>query len=391
MLRKIKENVFSLNTIDWNRRLFDSLIPLPDGTSYNAYLVCGSEKTVLLDTTDTSMADELFEKLENVDNIDFIVSHHTEQDHSGAIPHVLKKYPNAKVISSPKAKEMITEHLSVPEDKIITVEDGEELSLGDKTLKFIHYPWVHWPETMLTYLKEDKILFPCDLFGSHLATTDMYVADECEVYEAAKRYYAEIMMPFKKFIKKNFYKIDELDIDIIAPSHGPMYDKPEFIINAYKDWISDNVKNTVVIPYISMHGSVEKMVQQLVTSLEAKGIKVYKFDLTVTDIGKLAITLVDAATIVVGTPTVLGEPHPLVTYAVSIANLLKPKTKFASVMASYAWGGKAIEKTVDKIPNIKVELIDPILIKGYPKKDDLDSIDKLANEIYKKHSSINLI
>jgi len=390
MAKKIKENVFLLSATDWNRRLFDSLIPLPDGTSYNTYLIKGSDKTVLIDTVDPAMADVLFDQLKNVVKLDFIISLHAEQDHSGSIPQVLDKYPNAKVISSSKGKDLIIEHLSIPEEKIITVEDGEELSLGKKTLKFIHYPWVHWPETMLAYLKEDKILFTCDFFGSHLATTDMYVTDECQVYEAAKRYYAEIMMPYKKIIRKNFSKLDEYDIDIIAPSHGPMYDKPEFIINAYNDWISDTAKNIVVIPYISMHGSVEKMVQHLVHALEEKGIKAYKFDLSVTDIGKLAITLVDAATIVIGTPTVLGEPHPIVTYATILANLLKPKAKFASVIASYAWGGKAIEKIAEMIPNIKAELIDPVLVKGYPTEDDFNAIEILANEIDSKHTDNNL-
>lgn len=390
MAKKIKENVFLLNATDWNRRLFDSLIPLPDGTSYNTYLIKGSDKTVLIDTVDPTMADVLFDQLKNVVKLDFIISLHAEQDHSGSIPQVLDKYPNAKVITSSKGKDLIIEHLSISEEKIITVEDGEELFIGNKTLKFIHYPWVHWPETMLAYLKEDKILFTCDFFGSHLATTDMYVTDECQVYEAAKRYYAEIMMPYKKIIRKNFSKLDEYDIDIIAPSHGPMYDKPEFIINAYNDWISDTAKNIVVIPYISMHGSVEKMVQHLVHALEEKGIKAYKFDLSVTDIGKLAITLVDAATIVIGTPTVLGEPHPIVTYATKLANLLKPKAKFASVIASYAWGGKAIEKIAEMIPNIKAELIDPVLVKGYPKEDDFKAIEKLANKIDSKHTDNNL-
>jgi len=139
-----------------------------------------------------------------------------------------------------------------------------------------------------------------------------------------------------------------------------------------------------------MHGSVEKMVQHLVYALEEKGIKAYKFDLSVTDIGKLAITLVDAATIVIGTPTVLGEPHPIVTYATKLANLLKPKAKFASVIASYAWGGKAIEKIAEMIPNIKAELIDPVLVKGYPKEDDFKAIEELANKIDSKHTDNNL-
>ncbi len=390
MARKIKDNLYLLCAADWNRRLFDSLIPLPDGTSYNAYIVRGSEKTALIDTVDPLMVDILLNKLKNFDKIDYIISLHSEQDHSGSIPMVLERYPNAKVITSPKAKEMLEEHLFIAGEKITCVNDGDELCLGDKTLKFIHFPWVHWPETMFAYLKEDKVMFTCDFLGSHLATTDMFVTDECQVYEAAKRYYAEIMMPFRNFIRNNFNKLDQYSIDIIAPSHGPMYDKPGFIIDAYKDWISNDVKNSVVIPYISMHGSVEKMVQHLISALEERGVKAYKFDLSVTDIGKLAIALVDSATIVIGTPTVLGEPHPIVSYAAKLANLLKPKARYASVMASYAWGGKAIEKIAEMIPNIKAEIIEPVLVKGFPKEADLKAIDKLADEIKNRHASLGI-
>ncbi len=381
MARKIKEGLSFLNVTDWNRRLFDSLIPLPDGTSYNAYLLQGRDKTALIDTADPELAEIFFQHLNGVDRIDYVISLHSEQDHSGLIPAVLERYPQAQVLTSAKAKDILMSHLLLPEEKITVVADGEELSLGGKSLKFIYFPWVHWPETMLAYLKEDKVLFTCDLFGSHLATTDMYVSDECQVYEAAKRYYAEIMMPFRTFIRKNMPALDQYEIDIIAPSHGPMYDKPQFIMDAYRSWISDETDKSVVIPYISMHGSIEKLVNHLVASLEQRGVKAYKFDLSVTDIGKLAITLVDAAAIVVGTPTVITEPHPQVGYAVRLANTLKPKAKYASVIASYAWGGKAIERVAEMIPNLKVELIDPILVKGYPKEDDLKAVEKLADEL----------
>lgn len=384
-MKKIKNNIFLMRANDWNRRLFDSLIPLPDGTSYNAYLIKGSEKTILLDTVDPTMADVLLSQLKSVENIDFVVSHHAEQDHSGAIPQILKKYPKAKVITSSQGKDMLVNHLSLPAEKAVTVKNGEELSLGDKTLKFIYTPWVHWPETMSTYLKEDNMLFSCDFFGSHIATTDMHVTDEGRVYEAAKRYYAEIMMPFRNIIKQNIKIISEYEIDMIAPSHGPMYNKPNFIIQAYNDWISDTLKNIVVIPYISMHGSTEKMAQHLVTALSKRGVKAQTFDLAVTDIGALAISLVDAATVVIGTPTFLAGPHPIVTHAVKLANLLRPKAKFASVIASYGWGSKAIEQVADMIPNLKVEIIEPVLVKGYPKENDFKALEKLADTIAEKH------
>ncbi|MBU1707772.1 FprA family A-type flavoprotein, partial [bacterium] len=250
--------------------------------------------------------------------------------------------------------------------------------------------WVHWPETMVTYLKEDNILFTCDFFGSHLATSDLYVTDEARVYEAAKRYYAEIMMPFRKIIQKNIEKIKTREIKLIAPSHGPIYDRPAFIIDAYQDWISENPKNVVILPYISMHGSTKKMVEYLVSALTEKGVTVYQFDLAVTDIGKLAIALVDAATIVIGTPTVHVGPHPSVFYAANLTNALRPKLKFASIIGSYGWSSKAIEEIAGLIPNLKVEILDPVLCKGFPGKDDFEALDNLAVAIAEKHKEHNI-
>ena len=390
--REIRAGVYWVGAIDWDRRLFDSLIPLPDGTSYNSYLIRGSEKTALIDAVDPTMQAVLINHLNQleVDNIAYVVANHAEQDHSGAIPQVLEKYPQAKVIATPKGKGMLADLLLIPEGKFITVSDKESISLGDKTLEFIHAPWVHWPETMLTYLREDKILFPCDFFGSHLATTDLYVSDEGQVYEAAKRYYAEIMMPFRTHIQKNLEKIKEYEIDIIAPSHGPMYDRPEFILKAYRSWVFDAPKNIVVLPYVSMHGSTRKMVEYLVGALAQRGVTVKQFDLTVTDIGKLAMALVDAATIVIGTPTILVGAHPKVIYAAFLANALKPKLRFASIIGSYGWGGRAVEQLAGLIPDFKVEILEPVLTKGLPGEADFKALDNLADTIARKHKEHNL-
>jgi len=388
-VRKVKEDVYAVGAIDWDRTLFDNLIPLPDGTSYNSYIIKGSEKTALMDTVDPDKTQELIKNLEEAGaNINYIIAHHAEQDHSGSIPEVLKRYPDAKVVCTPKCKIMLVDLLHIPEDKFMEVNDGDVLSLGDKTLKFIHAPWVHWPETMLTYLEEDKILFTCDFLGSHLATSELFVGDEGRVYEAAKRYYAEIMMPFRTAIKKNLEKIEGIDIEIIAPSHGPIYRNPDFIINAYKEWISDEVKNEVVIAYVSMHGSTAAMVDHFIDALIDRGIEVKPFNLTVADIGELAMSLVDAATVVIASPTVLSGAHPSAIYAAYLANALRPKTKFASIIGSYSWGGKMVEQLAGMIKNLKVELIEPVLIKGYPKKEDFELLDKMADEIYEKHKNI---
>lgn len=386
--RKIKDKIYWMGYEDWDARLFDSLIPLPDGTSYNAFLIEGSKKTALIDTVEPQFSGDLMAQLENVSKLDYVISLHAEQDHSGSIPQVLSKYPDAKLITSQRAKTMLMDLLHISEDTFITVDDGEILSLGDKTLEFIYTPWVHWPETMVVYLKEDKILFSCDFFGSHIASSELYVTDEARIYEAAKRYYAEIMMPFGNIIKKNLEKIAPYDIEIIAPSHGQIYLQPSFIIDAYKEWIEGPSKNLVVLPYISMHNSTKIMVDYFVASLVEKGVNVEQFNLTVTDIGKLAMALVDAGTIVIGTPTILAGPHPDVVYGAYLANALRPKAKFLSIIGSYGWRGKAVEVLAGMIPNLKVEVIEPVLAKGLPSEADFKALENLAETISTKHKEL---
>lgn len=385
--REIGPKLYSVGAIDWDRRLFDALIPLPDGTSYNSYLIIGTEKTALIDTVDPTIQGVLITNLNQlgIENIDYVITNHAEQDHSGAIPVVLEKFSGAKVVCTPRCQGMLIDLLKVTEEKFIKVNDKDTISLGDRTLEFIHAPWVHWPETMVTYLRKDRILFPCDFFGSHLATTDLYVVDEGQVYEAAKRYYAEIMMPFRTNIQANLEKIRDYAIDVIAPSHGPVYNRPEFILGAYHSWVFDKPKNIVVLPYISMHGSTRMMVEYLVGALAKKGVTVKQFDLAVTDIGKLAMALVDAATVVIGTPTVLTGPHPNVAYAAILANALRPKTKFVSIIGSYGWGGKTVEQLAAMIPNLKVELLDTVLCKGLPREAEFEALNNLANTIAEKH------
>ncbi|MDO8578356.1 MAG: FprA family A-type flavoprotein [Dehalococcoidales bacterium] len=385
--REIKSGIFWVGAVDWDRRLFDALIPLPDGTSYNAYLVKGSEKTALIDSVDPTMSAVLFDHLAslNLDTIDYIIANHAEQDHSGTLPQLLEKYPGAKLVCTPKCKEFLVELLAIPEDRVNTVNDRDTLSLGNRTLEFIYAPWVHWPETMLTYLREEKILFPCDLFGSHLATSDLFLSDEGKGFESAKRYYAEIMMPFHTNIEKHLERLKEYQIDIIAPSHGPLYDKPEFILKAYRSWVFDKPRNIVVLPYISMHGTTRRMVDYLVGALAANGVTVKQFDLTSVDLGKLAMSLVDAGTIVLGAPTMLTGPHPVVAYAAFLANALRPKAKFASIIGSYGWGGRTVEQLTSALSSLKVELLTPVYCKGLPREADFKALDNLAAAIAQKH------
>ena len=386
-LRTIRPGVFLGGAVDWDRRLFDALIPLPQGTSYNAYLVTGSEKTALLDTVDPPMWPVLAEQLADVPSVDYVIHHHCEQDHSGALPFVLAQYPAAKVVTNARCKALLTDHLHVAEDRFEVIEDGGALSLGDKTLCFVFTPWVHWPETFCTLLTEDKILFSCDFFGSHLATTDMY-AGHAVVHGPAKRYYAEIMMPFAPQVAKDIDKVMALDVEVIAPSHGPLHDRPGLIIDAYREWTAGEPKNLVALPFVTMHGSTRLMVDRLTDALVERGVAVERYDLTAVDLGELAQTLVDAATIVVGTPTVLKGPHPLAAYAAVLANALKPKARWATVIGSYGWGGKTVETLAALLGDLELELLDPVIVKGMPRAEDEAALDALASAIAAKHEGL---
>jgi len=392
-VRELVPDVYWIGAIDWNRRLFDSLIPLPEGTSYNAYLVKGNEKTALIDTVDPTKEFEYVCNLIRlgVEKVDYIIVNHAEQDHSGSLPMAAELFPGASIVVSEKCKDLVVSLLEIAPERCIVVKDRDTLSLGNKTLEFIMAPWVHWPETMLTYLREDKILFPCDLFGSHLATSDLFVNDMTEVFHAAKRYYAEIMMPFRMQIREHMKKIADLEIGMIAPSHGPLYRPPDPILTLYKEWISDEVKNVVVIPYASMHGSTEKMVLHLAGALIDHGITVKPFDLTKTDLGELAASLVDSATIVLGTPTLLFGPHPLVANAAFITNLIRPKAKFATVIGSYGWGGKTVETLKGMLNHLSVEILDPVYVKGAPDSASLRKLEALADRIAGKHREAGIL
>ncbi|HOK24598.1 MAG TPA: FprA family A-type flavoprotein [Coprothermobacter proteolyticus] len=389
--RKVTDGVFFVGAPDWDRRLFDALIPLPEGTSYNAYLITGQEKTALIDTVDPTKWEVLKTYLEQVNNIDYVVIQHVEQDHSGSLPMVLEKYPNAKVIANSKAKELILTHLHVPEEKIQVIEDGDKLDLGGLTLQFIFAPWVHWPETMLTYLPERKLLFTCDFLGSHLATSSLFIEDERLVYLGAKRYYAEIMSPFRNLIKGHLEKIKKLDIDMIAPSHGPIYQNPDFIIEAYEEWISDQPKNIVLLPWISMHGSTQAMVEYLTSKLIEKGVEVQPYDISKADLGELTMATVDAATIILAAPTILTNMHPMAELVAYWVSILRPKAKAYGFIGSYGWGGKTLETVKSLFSGIKADFFEPVLVKGLPTQADYEALDKLADAIVEKHRVLGLL
>jgi len=393
LTREFRPGVSWVGAIDWDRRLFDALIALPQGTSYNSYLIQGSEKTALIDAVDEKMIDVLLDNLRalGIKSIDYIIAQHAEQDHSGGLKRLLAAYPMAKVLGSAKCLDLLTQFGLLDSERTQELKDGDSIALGGRSLQFILAPWVHWPDTIFTYLAEERILFTCDFLGSHLATSDLFAVDEPLVYRSAKKYYAEIMMPFRSSINRHLDRINRLSVDIIAPSHGPLYNRPGFILDAYRDWASDKVKNQVVLPFVSMHGSTRIMIDYLVDALISRGIEVKRFDLTDYDVGELAESLVDAATVVIGTPTILAGAHPLALYAATLANALRPKTRYASIIGSFGWGGKMLEQITTALPGLKLQFIDPVVARGLPRESDFRALDRLADEIAALHGKLNAV
>ena len=252
--REIKNNVFYCGLNDRERKIFDELIPLEQGTSYNSYLVKGSEKIALIDTMYPPKSEEYLKNLDenNITKIDYIIANHGEQDHTGTLPELIKKYPEAIIVTNQFCKNNIMEMLLIPEGRIQVIKNNEEISLGDKTLRFLMAPGVHWPDTMFTYIVEDNLLCTCDFLGAHYTFEDIFADDSKELEHSAKRYYAEIMMPFRKMCQKYTQQVKDLKPDMILPSHGPIYKNPEFILDLYEDWSSDETKNLVVFSYVSM-------------------------------------------------------------------------------------------------------------------------------------------
>ncbi len=389
--RKLAEGVYWLGAVDWNRTLFDALIPLPEGTSYNAYLVQG-EKVALIDTVDESRAAALKMQLQDVPVIDYVIAQHAEQDHSGMLPWVLAHYPKAELLCSAKAEGMLQSLLGLDPARIRTVADGETLDLGGKTLEFAYTPWVHWPETMVTFLREERLLFSCDFFGSHLATHVLTASEDSRWEAAARLYFAQIMMPYASAIRKNLEKVRALDPATIAPSHGPVHDHPRKVLDYYDKWTSGDVTNRVIIPYVSMHGSTAELVERLEYELTLRGVGAQLFDLSSLRIDQLAGAVVNAATLILASPAVWNGIHPMASFAVELVNGLKPPFRWIGLVGSCGWAPKALSAAEEQFPGLRgATLLPGVAVKGRMTPQTAEEIAQLAETVAGHHREAGLI
>ena len=296
----LKEGVNWVGVVDWNIRDFHGYIT-SRGSTYNAYLI-SDEKIALIDTVKHAFCNELIEnisELTSLEKIDYIIVNHVEMDHSSSLPIIAKLAKNAKIISSQRGKDALIEHYGADFNVVETVKTGDELKLGKRTLRFLEAPMLHWPDSMFTYIVEDKILMPNDAFGQHFASSGRFddEVDECELMEEAKTYYANILMPFAPLITRKIQEVVQMGIpiDMIAPSHGIIWRKdPSKIINAYLNWSSGAAKQKAVVVFDTMWGSTDKMARAIADGITSGGVEVKLLKLRATDNTDVVTEILDA-------------------------------------------------------------------------------------------------
>ena len=386
----IGENILCVGVQHPDRKMFDCLMPTPHGTSYNSYLITGTQKTALIDTVDPDFFQEYLLKLQNlgVKNIDFIVLLHTEQDHSGSVFELLKYYPNAKLVATSNVIKLISTHLHIPPEQFTVVEEGDVLDLGDHCLTFHKIPFAHWPDNTMAYDSKSQILFSSDLFGSHYASERVFATDSHEIKEAARAYYAEIMMPFSAQVRKYTEKVISIAPAMIASAHGPVWNDPSAILRKYLKWTGEKVNKTVVIPYVSMHGSSNVIMERLTWRLAKSGISVLCRNLgedpesLAIQTGNVLNDLVTAAAVIFSIPTVLGGPHPAGAYCAMVVNALRPQVRFVGLVGSYGWGTKIDEIFASLTGGMKKAVkLEPMLFEGLPTEEDLLKVDEYADHL----------
>ncbi len=374
---KITDSVYWVGAIDWKIRDFHGYLT-SRGSTYNAYLII-DEKITLLDTVKAPFKDELIARISSVidpEKIDYIVSHHSEMDHSGCLPEIIELVKPEKLFASKMGVKTLNEHFKINID-ITPVGNGEKISLGKNSLIFYETRLLHWPESMISYLPEEKILFSQDGFGMHLANYEIYadLIDESILYEEGKKYYANILLPYSKLILKLLNTIKELglDIKILAPDHGPVWRKDiDKYIGWYEKWATQKSENKAVVVYATMWGSTELMARAISEGIASEGVEVKLMPHTGSHRSDIITEVLCAGGFVVGAPTINNNMFPKVADYLSYIKGLKPQNLKGFAFGSYGWSGEGATQIQNILKEMKVELIrDELKVKYVPTEDDL--------------------
>ena len=388
-MQKVTERVTQVGAIDAGLQYFDCLMPTPYGTTYNSFLVRGDEKTALIDPVQEDTVDQLLHNLQEmgVDQLDYIFSLHAEQDHSGASRSLLDRFPGSKIVASAKVAEFLGGLLHLPVEDMLVVAEGDKVDLGGVSLECMPIPFAHWPDNTMFWMAEERILFPSDLFGSHYSPDVPGKPDESIRLEQSRTYYSEIMMPLRTHVNRYVERVRALDPAIICAAHGPVWFNPDVILSEYERMGSDKTSRDVLIAYVSMHGSTNRMVRLLAKTLSDEGIGVKLVDLgnarhdLRVPIGMVLTESVFAGALILASPAVLGGAHPLVAAMTMLIGGINPPVRYIGIAGSYGWGSQMVKQLEGLLGKHKAERLEPLLVRGLPAKDDEEAIKAYAVEL----------
>ncbi|EHK2304780.1 FAD-dependent oxidoreductase [Clostridium perfringens] len=382
---EVKKDIYWVGSLDPELRVFDIIMYTPYGTTYNSYVVKGSEKIAVFETVKEKCFDDYLSKLNSLGidpkSIDYIVVDHTEPDHAGSVEKLLELSPKAKVIGSMQAIEFLKDIVN-KDFEYIVVGDNDTISLGNKTLQFISAPFLHWPDSMYTYIPEDKALITCDSFGSHYSCKEVFndlVPNEEEYLDALRYYYDCIFGPYKPYVLKAIDKIKDLDIELVCPGHGPILRQdPWKIINTYKEWSTPvkpkiNGDKKVTIPYVSAYGYTKELAEEIAKGIQSEhNVEVKLYDLTYSKQEDVLADIGESDGILFGSPTIVGELLPPIRILLANLNPIIHGGKYAAAFGSFGWSGEAVPRIEARLKELKMNIFGPGLrIKFKPSTTEL--------------------
>jgi len=387
-MKKMTDGVYFIGVNDHQTDLFEGLWPLPQGVSYNSYLVEGDEKKAIIDTVKIPFIDEFFNNIEAItpfEKIDYIILNHMEPDHSSSLLRLLEKAPQATIICSQKAENMLNYLYQITEN-IRVVNEGESIDLGGREIVFYMDPLVHWPETMVSYDSKDKILFSCDAFGSFKALDYGIFDDEVnpdEYYEETIRYFSNIVAKYVKYVQKAMDKLAGLDIQMIAPSHGLIWRKnPERIINLYVDLSSRKAKPGVVVIWGSMYGNTQKVVKSVVEGIKEAGVPATILDLSRDHLSYMLKESWKNKGVILGFPTYDGGPFLRASYYLHLMKRKNLRERIVGFFGSSMWSGRALKQAADQLKELDWEIVEPLLeFRGSASEDVLKQAKELGKKV----------
>jgi len=375
---EIKKNIHWVGAIDWNLKEFHGYLT-QKGSTYNAYLII-DEKVVLVDTVRKYLFSEMLSRITDVidpEKIDIIISNHSEMDHSGSLPEMMKLCKKATLICSPNGANNLSKHFDTKNWNIKIVNSDEKINIGKRNLSFVLMQMVHWPDSMATYVLEDKLLMPNDAFGQHLASYERYV-DEIGfdiVFQDAKKYYANIILPYAKSTEHALNELDKLDIEMIAPSHGLIFrEKADLIMQAYRNWNSNQTINKAVIIYDSMWGSTQLIAKAIYEVFEEKNIQVELKNLKNHHISDIMTDIIDAKYICIGSPTLNNTLLPTIASFLSYIKGLRPMNRIGLAFGSYGWAAESIQEIEKTFLSLEYKLLNYIKAQYVPNDEHLKQI-----------------